>query len=108
MLLGQLERFVERLLAGVDGTVLERGARDQQVRFERLVGRLVDDLQGPLAGLLLVLARRDLGETDLRRRVLRVELERFLEQPDRLVVLMRRDEQLAPARAQRGDLPRAP
>jgi hypothetical protein len=60
VLLGELERRIERVVAGVDSAVLERGARDHQMRFERLVGRVVDDLRRPPARLLFVAPGRDL------------------------------------------------
>src|SRR5205814_5453282 len=75
-------------------------AREQQVRFEARVRRLLDDLVREVARLLLETPRRDLRETEQRGRVVLVEHEALLEELRGLVVLMRREEQVAPARAQ--------
>ena len=48
MVLGELECLVESFVTVLESAVLEGRVREQQVRLERIVGRLVDDLKGPL------------------------------------------------------------
>ncbi len=104
LLVGDFERRVELLVGRIDRAFLEIHARKQQVRFERLLRRLLDDLLEPFARLVVETAGRDLGETELGRHVVFVELEALLKQLDGFVVLMGLDEQLSPSRAHFGVL----
>ena len=101
LLLRDRARFVELRVGLRERAVLEVGAREQQIGFDARVRRLLDHLVREISALFLEPTGRDARQAEHRGRVVLVEHQALFEQLRRLVVLMRREEQVTPTRAHR-------
>ena len=95
-LLDDLQGARELLVARIDFALLETHAGEQQTGAD-IVGIELENLVDPGARPVLETARRNPGQAEDGRYVIRREFEALLKEPYRLVVLVRFNEELAPA-----------